>query len=184
METNSAGSRILCSESSYLLLRIQAPDIPVISRGRIPVKGKGEMAVHWVADEIISQNRKKRRKAAKEKRDALGTELLDQADGTDKSETVGNDGEDGGFYSDPNQVKKTETKCVRIVAPGDHSETTETEVEANEDERLPCPFASAPSAPSMGNKELTKDDTGSLSSAVVALTPPPEVVRDSVGRAA
>lgn len=65
MESNSGGGRILCSESSYLLLKSQAPDLPVRKRGKIPVKGKGDMTVYWVGDELIHKNEKKRRATMK-----------------------------------------------------------------------------------------------------------------------
>lgn len=48
MESNSSSNRILCSEKSYKLLKEQAPDIPAHRRGKISVKGKGEMLVYWV----------------------------------------------------------------------------------------------------------------------------------------
>eukprot|EP00977_Amphora_coffeiformis_P006203 scaffold1336_cov174-Amphora_coffeaeformis.AAC.5 len=48
METNSKANRILCSESSKRLLVEQAPGIGVTCRGKIAVKGKGEMMVYWV----------------------------------------------------------------------------------------------------------------------------------------
>lgn len=48
MESNSLRNRILCSEKSYNLLREQAPDILTHKRGKIAVKGKGDMTVYWV----------------------------------------------------------------------------------------------------------------------------------------
>lgn len=53
MESNSAANRILCSESSYKILKEQAPNIPAKKRGRINVKGKGPMDVFWVGDGLI-----------------------------------------------------------------------------------------------------------------------------------
>lgn len=61
MESNSAGSRILCSETSYMLLKRQAPNMPACNRGKIQVKGKGDMVTYWVGDELIRQNKKTRR---------------------------------------------------------------------------------------------------------------------------
>ena len=48
MESTSAAGRIHCSERAATLLREQAPDIPLVSRGRIEVKGKGHMSTFWV----------------------------------------------------------------------------------------------------------------------------------------
>ena len=54
MESNSKANRILCSEASYKLLVEQAPEIAVRKRGKITVKGKGDMTVYWVrADESL-----------------------------------------------------------------------------------------------------------------------------------
>ena len=47
-ESNSKTNRILCSESSQRLLVDQAPDVGLTCRGKIAVKGKGEMMVYWV----------------------------------------------------------------------------------------------------------------------------------------
>lgn len=59
MESNSVGGRIICSESSYSLLKRQAPDMPVKKRGKITVKGKGDMTVYWVGDSLIQSNKQK-----------------------------------------------------------------------------------------------------------------------------
>lgn len=48
MESNSKANRILCSESAFKILMEQAPDISAKKRGRIAVKGKGEMDVYWI----------------------------------------------------------------------------------------------------------------------------------------
>ena len=53
MESNSKANRILCSEAAFKLLAEQAPEISVRKRGRISVKGKGEMVVYWVGDHEI-----------------------------------------------------------------------------------------------------------------------------------
>lgn len=71
MESNSAGSRILCSETSYMLLKRQAPTMSCTSRGKIAVKGKGDMVTYWVGDDLISKNKKTRRKTLRFQR--LGT---------------------------------------------------------------------------------------------------------------
>ena len=54
METNSVANRILCSERSYTLLRDQAPGIYTKRHGKIQVKGKGEMNVYWVGDNLLT----------------------------------------------------------------------------------------------------------------------------------
>uniref|UniRef100_A0A0G4F9D4 guanylate cyclase n=1 Tax=Chromera velia CCMP2878 TaxID=1169474 RepID=A0A0G4F9D4_9ALVE len=48
MESNSEKNRIHISESAERLLRQQAPEAQIEPRGRIPVKGKGEMCTFWV----------------------------------------------------------------------------------------------------------------------------------------
>jgi len=48
MESNSKENRIHCSERAANLLRSQDPGIPISSRGKIEVKGKGEMLTYWV----------------------------------------------------------------------------------------------------------------------------------------
>jgi len=58
MESNSTANRILCSERSYKLLRDQAPGMPVKKRGKISVKGKGDMSVYWVGDGLITTKEK------------------------------------------------------------------------------------------------------------------------------
>lgn len=57
MESNSKANRVLCSEASYKLLIEQAPDISVKKRGRIAVKGKGDMTTYWVGDAEIQQGK-------------------------------------------------------------------------------------------------------------------------------
>ena len=53
MESTSLPMRIHCSERSAELLRSQAPEIKLESRGVINVKGKGDMETFWVADDVI-----------------------------------------------------------------------------------------------------------------------------------
>lgn len=53
MESNSKANRILCSEASFKNLQEQAPEISYKKRGKINVKGKGEMMVYWIGDEAI-----------------------------------------------------------------------------------------------------------------------------------
>lgn len=56
MESNSKANRILCSERSYKLLCEQAPGMPTRKRGKIAVKGKGDMTVYWVGTSLIKAN--------------------------------------------------------------------------------------------------------------------------------
>ena len=48
MESNSKVNRIHCSKASADLLKEQCPEIPIIYRGKVSVKGKGEMKTFWV----------------------------------------------------------------------------------------------------------------------------------------
>ena len=52
MESNSETMRIHCSEVSAKLLMTQDPTINVTSRGKIKIKGKGEMHTYWVGDDL------------------------------------------------------------------------------------------------------------------------------------
>ena len=51
MESNSKPNAIHCSERSAMLLKEQAPEIPLNCRGWITVKGKGEMKTYWVENQ-------------------------------------------------------------------------------------------------------------------------------------
>ena len=51
MESNSKPNAIHCSESSAMLLKEQAPEIPLNCRGWITVKGKGQMKTYWVENQ-------------------------------------------------------------------------------------------------------------------------------------
>jgi len=48
MESNSLPLKIQCSEASALILKEKHPEVPILSRGSIPIKGKGEMVTYWV----------------------------------------------------------------------------------------------------------------------------------------
>ncbi|CAB9531992.1 Receptor-type guanylate cyclase gcy (Partial), partial [Seminavis robusta] len=48
MESNSLPGRIQSSEVFSKLLQQQAPHIEVTCRGKIPIKGKGEMKTYWI----------------------------------------------------------------------------------------------------------------------------------------
>lgn len=56
MESNSTANRILCSERSCKLLRRQAPKMMIKKRGKIHVKGKGEMTTYWVGDNLLNKD--------------------------------------------------------------------------------------------------------------------------------
>ncbi|KAL3926590.1 MAG: hypothetical protein SGBAC_013416 [Bacillariaceae sp.] len=51
MEGLSTSDRIQCSAASASLLKQQAPDFPIRRRGKILVKGKGDMVTYWVGKE-------------------------------------------------------------------------------------------------------------------------------------
>lgn len=57
MESNSKANRVLCSEQAYKILIEQAPDLSVRKRGKVAVKGKGDMMVYWVGDQEIMTTR-------------------------------------------------------------------------------------------------------------------------------
>ncbi|CAJ1951408.1 unnamed protein product [Cylindrotheca closterium] len=48
MESNSKANRIHCSSAAAELLSKQAPELPLRSRGKIPIKGKGNIHTYWV----------------------------------------------------------------------------------------------------------------------------------------
>ena len=48
MESNSEVLRIHCSEAAALLVMKQDLSIKMAFRGKIPIKGKGNMATYWV----------------------------------------------------------------------------------------------------------------------------------------
>jgi len=48
MESNSIEGRLHCTNASAQLLLVQAPDLPLVCRGKINVKGKGKMITYWV----------------------------------------------------------------------------------------------------------------------------------------
>jgi class 3 adenylate cyclase len=53
MESNSYSQKIQCSEASAELLKVQAPDMPLTRRGKIAVKGKGNMTTYWVGEGLL-----------------------------------------------------------------------------------------------------------------------------------
>lgn len=56
MESNSEKNRIHCSDRAAVLLRSQNPGMNILSRGKIVVKGKGEMETYWINEGILGQN--------------------------------------------------------------------------------------------------------------------------------
>lgn len=89
MESNSYGSRILCSSSSFQLLKQQAPDMPCKKRGKIPVKGKGDMTVFWIGDELIAKNKKIRRKTISDPHDESSLLSIRDASMNELEDSVG-----------------------------------------------------------------------------------------------
>ena len=57
MESNSKPGRIHCSEKSAKLLHRQHPEMPMVCRGLVSIKGKGDMRTYWVNE----QSRMRRR---------------------------------------------------------------------------------------------------------------------------
>lgn len=55
MESNSEENKIHCSAAAAALLYEQAPEMHLVSRGIISIKGKGEMETFWLAS---ADNRK------------------------------------------------------------------------------------------------------------------------------
>lgn len=48
MESNSEAGRIHCSNKAAKLLHRQCPKFPIVCRGTISVKGKGDMKTYWI----------------------------------------------------------------------------------------------------------------------------------------
>ena len=48
MESLSVSDRIHCSEAAAKILKEQAPGLPLRKRGKVAVKGKGNMVTYWV----------------------------------------------------------------------------------------------------------------------------------------
>jgi hypothetical protein len=55
MESLSVSGKIHCSETSAKLLMEQAPDFPLRRRGKVAVKGKGNMTTYWVGSSIAME---------------------------------------------------------------------------------------------------------------------------------
>ena len=53
MESTSKPGRIQCSRKSFTLLRKQMPELELMMRGKIDVKGKGEMVTYWVNPDSV-----------------------------------------------------------------------------------------------------------------------------------
>lgn len=62
MESMSQKNRIHCSERTALLLSKQAPNLPIVARGIVTVKGKGEMSTYWVGEESEQSRQSSSRK--------------------------------------------------------------------------------------------------------------------------
>ncbi|CAJ1940808.1 unnamed protein product [Cylindrotheca closterium] len=50
MESLSLSDKIQCSEPAAKMLHEQAPDLPLRRRGKVAVKGKGNMVTYWVGE--------------------------------------------------------------------------------------------------------------------------------------
>ena len=55
LESSSYSRRIQCSEKSARLLRKQAPEIQLTKRGKIGVKGRGDMVTYWVGKDASKE---------------------------------------------------------------------------------------------------------------------------------
>jgi hypothetical protein len=55
MESLSVSGKIHCSETSAKLLMEQAPNFPLRRRGKVAVKGKGNMTTYWVGSSIVRE---------------------------------------------------------------------------------------------------------------------------------
>lgn len=55
MESLSQSGKIQCSEAAAKLLKEQAPDMPLRRRGKIAVKGKGNMATYFVGEGLLRE---------------------------------------------------------------------------------------------------------------------------------
>ena len=100
MESNSKASRILCSEAAYKLLAEQAPDISTRKRGKIAVKGKGDMVVYWVGDQEIQST------------NATGGPVFAQKLGNDDTKRVD--------FADPSMGDGEDETEEEAVTPDDH----------------------------------------------------------------
>lgn len=56
MESHALPGRIQCSEASAELLRNEYIDVRITSRGKISIKGKGQMVTYWVEDRQSPSN--------------------------------------------------------------------------------------------------------------------------------
>lgn len=57
MESLSTSDRIQCSEHSARILKEQAPDFPLKRRGKVAVKGKGQMVTYWAGRNLNMSGR-------------------------------------------------------------------------------------------------------------------------------
>jgi hypothetical protein len=56
MESLSISGRIQCSDAAAKILKAQAPDFPLRKRGKVAVKGKGNMATYWVGEDLLNNS--------------------------------------------------------------------------------------------------------------------------------
>jgi hypothetical protein len=52
----SISGKIQCSELSAKLLKEQAPEFSLKRRGKVAVKGKGQMTTYWVGSSMLKEN--------------------------------------------------------------------------------------------------------------------------------
>jgi hypothetical protein len=56
MESLSVSGRIQCSDAAAKILKNQAPDFPLRKRGKVAVKGKGNMTTYWVGEDLLNNS--------------------------------------------------------------------------------------------------------------------------------
>jgi hypothetical protein len=118
MESNSAINRIHCSKEGAKLLKEQAPGLPLTSRGRIPIKGKGKMLTFWV----------------NERGNFRSSAALNRADSSDKLESVPRD--EGMIALDEESGEMTADDLLKSVGG-----IYETEKNINDNPDAESPFS-------------------------------------------
>jgi hypothetical protein len=74
MESISLSGRVQCSEASARILKDQAPDFPLRKRGKVAVKGKGNMTTFWVGGATQTNEADKSTSMAYDKQPAVAFE--------------------------------------------------------------------------------------------------------------
>lgn len=118
MESNSQENRIHCSSRAAKLVKKQHPEMPIRSRGKITVKGKGEMRTFWINEEPSSR------------RDLNSLGHQSSASSMDSSSTAAS----GPLPSDEDKSKKELSGSRRLSS---HQQELEiVREDAEEDERV------------------------------------------------